>query len=81
MLRSIDMMRWVGGLRVADWRVPTPDLAVAAFAAIALFLAVSLAPRRRVLACAGLAMLATASLLLAFHARVLTGCTLSTKGL
>jgi competence protein ComEC len=62
------MMRWVGGLRVADWRVPTPDLAVAAFAGIALFLAVSLAPRRRVLACAGLAMLATASLLLAFHA-------------
>jgi competence protein ComEC len=58
-------IRWVGGLRVADWRVPTPDLPVAIFAIVALALAMITARRRAALAWMGLSMLAASSFLLA----------------
>ena len=60
-------IRWVGALRVADWRVPTPDVWVAAFAIAALAGAMILANKRAVLAWAGLAALTGSSLLIAIH--------------
>ena len=50
-------VRWVGGFRVADWRVATPEVWVLFVAALALGLAMILARRRPWLACAGLAPL------------------------
>jgi competence protein ComEC len=60
-------MRWVGGMHVADLRVPTPDLGVALLAALALGLAILLARRRAILVWIGLAVLAGSSLLIAVH--------------
>jgi competence protein ComEC len=60
-------IRWVGALRVADWRVPTPDVWVVAFAIAALASAMILANKRAALAWAGLAALAGSSFLIAIH--------------
>ena len=58
-------IRWVGGLRVADWRVPTPDLSVALFTVAALTLAMVLVRKRAALAWTGVALLAGSSFLIA----------------
>jgi competence protein ComEC len=58
-------IRWVGGLRVADWRVPTPDAWVAALAIVALATAMILARKRAVWAWSGIAALAASSFLIA----------------
>jgi competence protein ComEC len=50
-------VRWVGGFRVADWRVPAPEVWVAIAAALPLGFAMLLARRRPWLACTGLAAL------------------------
>jgi competence protein ComEC len=60
-------VRWFGGLKVADWRVATPDGTVAVVAVIALALAAILARKRAFLAWTGVAVLAASSLLLAVH--------------
>jgi competence protein ComEC len=51
----IGTVRWLGGLRVADARVATPEFAVSVLALAALLLAMILSRRRAWLACAGLA--------------------------
>jgi competence protein ComEC len=54
-------VRWLGGLRVADARVPTPELAIALLGVLALVLAMVLARRRPLLAATGLAALAASA--------------------
>ena len=54
-------VRWLGGLRIADARVPTPEFAVILFGAVALVLAMLLVRRRPLLAAAGLAVLAASA--------------------
>jgi len=51
-------VHWLGGLRIADTRVPTPGMAVIVFAASTLALAMLLIRRRAILAGLGLAGLA-----------------------
>src|SRR5437879_13613515 len=51
-------VHWLGGLRFADTRVPTPGMAVSVFAASTLALAMLLIRRRAILAGLGLAGLA-----------------------
>jgi competence protein ComEC len=51
-------VHWLGGLRIADTRVPTPGIVVVIMASACLALAMILIRRRVVLACAGLAALA-----------------------
>src|SRR5438552_15434217 len=51
-------VHWLGGLRIADTRVPTPGMAVIVFAASTLALAMLLIRRRAILAGSGLAGLA-----------------------
>jgi competence protein ComEC len=50
-------VRWLGALRIADTRVPTPQLAVILLSAGALVLAIVLSRRRRLLVVAGWAAL------------------------
>jgi competence protein ComEC len=50
-------VRWLGALRIADTRVPTPQLAVILLSAGALVLAIVLSRRRRLLVIAGWAAL------------------------
>ncbi len=54
-------VRWLGGLRIADARVPTPEGAVILAAVAALVLAMLLVRRRALLAGAGLAALAASA--------------------
>jgi competence protein ComEC len=54
-------VRWLGGLRVADTRIPTPVLAVILFSCAAVTLAILLARRRALIAGAGLAALAASA--------------------
>jgi competence protein ComEC len=58
-------VRGLGGLRLADLRIPTPSVATMAIAAAALALAMVLARRRRVTALAGLTAILAAALALA----------------
>jgi competence protein ComEC len=51
-------VRWLGGLRIADTRVPTPQLAVILLGACALVLAIVLSRRRWLLVAAGWTVLA-----------------------
>ncbi|HVI08442.1 MAG TPA: DNA internalization-related competence protein ComEC/Rec2 [Candidatus Binatia bacterium] len=60
------IVRGLGGLRLADLRVPDPSASLIAFALIALFLALLLARRRVILAAAGILVLFFAALALAF---------------
>ncbi|MGA9042759.1 MAG: ComEC/Rec2 family competence protein [Terriglobales bacterium] len=55
-------VRWLGSLRIADIRVPTPELIVIVLTAAALVLAMVLARRRAWLSGAGLAALAASAL-------------------
>ena len=55
-------VRWLGGLRIADVRVATPELAVILASVAALALAMILVRRRPLLAGAGLAVLAASAL-------------------
>ena len=55
-------VRWLGSLRIADIRVPTPELIVIVLTAVALVLAMVLARRRAWLSGAGLAALAVSAL-------------------
>jgi competence protein ComEC len=58
-LRAMDgSVRWFGALRIADTRVPTPQLAVILFSASALVLAMVLSRRRRLFVGVGWAALA-----------------------
>ena len=59
-------VRGLGGLRVADLRVPVPSILVISFAAAALVLAMYVARRRAAFAACGLAAVLAASLALAF---------------
>jgi competence protein ComEC len=54
-------VRWLGALRIADTRVPTPQLPVILFGAGALVLAMVLSRRRRLLVAAGWAALAVSA--------------------
>ena len=54
-------VHWVGGFRVADWRVPTPEVWVGFVAALALAFAMLLARRRLLLACMGIVPLCAAA--------------------
>jgi competence protein ComEC len=60
-------VRWIGSLPLADWRVPTPDLPVAALAVTSLILTTILARKRVLLTCAGLALFAGSSFLIAIR--------------
>jgi competence protein ComEC len=55
-------VRWLGGLRVADLRVPTPGIAVIVLSALAIALAMALVRRRPGLAAGGLAALVASAL-------------------
>jgi competence protein ComEC len=55
-------VRWLGGLRIADLRVPTPGTWVILMTALAIILAMALVRRRPWLAAAGLAALAASAL-------------------
>jgi competence protein ComEC len=55
-------VRWLGGLRVADVRVPTPGTAVILFSAASIVLAMALIRRRPWLAASGFAALAASAL-------------------
>jgi competence protein ComEC len=55
-------VRWLGGLRIADTRVPTPGLVIVLLAGAALVLAMLLARRRPLLAAAGVVALTASSL-------------------
>jgi competence protein ComEC len=55
-------VRWLGGLRIADARVPTPEFAVILMGAVALVLAMILLRCRPLLGAAGLAALAASAL-------------------
>jgi competence protein ComEC len=54
-------VHWLGGLRIADARVPTPQLAVILLSVGALVLAMVLSRRRRLLVATGLAALAASA--------------------
>ena len=54
-------VRWLGGLRVADLRVPTPGTAVILLSALSIVLAMALVRRRPWLAAGGLAALAASA--------------------
>src|SRR4051812_21445823 len=54
-------VRWLGGLRVADLRVPTPGITVIFFSALSIVLAMTLIRRRAWLAAAGLTGLAASA--------------------
>jgi competence protein ComEC len=58
-------IRRVGVLRVADWRVPTPDAWVAALTIVALATAMILARKRAIWAWSGITALAASSFLIA----------------
>jgi competence protein ComEC len=55
-------VHWLGGLRIADGRVPTPGLAVLLLSTAALILAMLLVRRRPLLAAAGLAALVASAI-------------------
>ncbi len=55
-------VRWLGGLRIADLRVPTPGTAVILFSALAIALAMGLVRRRSWMAAGGLAALVASAL-------------------
>ena len=55
-------VRWLGGLRIADLRVPTPGTAVILFSALAIALAMALVRRRSWMAAGGLAALVASAL-------------------
>jgi competence protein ComEC len=55
-------VRWLGGLRIAEYRVATPQWPAILFALVALGIAMLLARRRRSLAISGLAVLASSAL-------------------
>ena len=55
-------VRWLGGLRVADARVATPEFGIVLFALVALAFAMTVARRRAWLAAAGILALATSAL-------------------
>jgi competence protein ComEC len=55
-------VRWLGGLRIADLRVPTPGTAVILLSALSIALAMALVRRRPGLAAGGLAGLAATAL-------------------
>ena len=55
-------VRWLGGLRIADLRVPTPGTVVILLSALAIALAMALVRRRPWLAAGGLAALAASAL-------------------
>ncbi|MGI9102860.1 MAG: ComEC/Rec2 family competence protein [Terriglobales bacterium] len=57
-------VRVLGGLRAADWRLASPSLAMAAFAALALVFCIWAMRRRRIVAIAGMAALGASALLL-----------------
>ena len=59
-------VRWLGGLRIADTRVPTPDLSIILVSVAALVLAMLLARRRPWLMAVGLASLAACALWICF---------------
>jgi competence protein ComEC len=59
-------VKWLGGLQLADIRVPTPAIATMIFAAIAIAACVVLMRRQRMLATAGAAALATSCLFIWF---------------
>jgi competence protein ComEC len=61
-------VRGLGGLRLADLRVPTPSWLMIVAASVALMITMLFARRRAILATAGLATLLAASLALAFIA-------------
>ena len=65
-------VHWLGGLRIADARVPTPGMAVIVLAASTLALAMLLIRRRAILAGSGLAGLAFSAFWIApaQHARL-----------
>ena len=54
-------VRWLGGLRIADLRVPTPGLTVILLSALSIVLAMALVRRRAWLATVGLAGLAASA--------------------
>jgi competence protein ComEC len=54
-------VRWLGGLRVADLRVPTPGITVIMFTALSIALAMALVRRRPWLAFIGLALLSASA--------------------
>ncbi len=54
-------VRWLGGLRVADLRVPTPGTAVILMTALSIILAMAMVRRRPWLAAGGLAALAASA--------------------
>ena len=54
-------VRWLGGLRVADLRVPTPGITIILFTAFSIALAMALVRRRPWLAVTGLAMLSASA--------------------
>jgi competence protein ComEC len=55
-------VRWLGGLRVADLRVPTPEITVILLTALSIVLAMAFVRCRLPLAVAGLAALAASAL-------------------
>lgn len=55
-------VRWLGGLRVADLRVPTPGTTVILLSALSIILAMALVRRRPWLAAGGLTVLAASAL-------------------
>jgi len=55
-------VRWLGGLRIADLRVPTPGTAVILLSVLAIVLAMALARRRPWIAATGLAALVASAL-------------------
>ncbi len=55
-------VRWLGGLRIADLRVPTPGTTVILLSALAIALAMTLVRRRPWLAAGGMAALAASAL-------------------
>jgi len=59
-------VKWLGGLQLADIRVPTPAIATMIFAAIAIAACIVLMRRQRMLATAGAAVLVTSSLFIWF---------------
>jgi competence protein ComEC len=54
-------VKWLGGMRVADIRVPTPPVAVILFCAVAILACTVLMRRRRLLACSGILLLAASA--------------------
>lgn len=76
-LEAVDgTVRWLGGLRIADARVPTPGLVAILMGAAALVLAMILMRRRPLLAGAGLAALAGSAFWICAvppHPRIRTG--------